>query len=207
MLSAIFEVLLYKHYKSKHNLISNRFKRRPNGRAPDRGFKDLLRRYFGGQRVLALPKDAVTQAQLGILEQDSLWESLRARIFRGSHVSKIDAAEHELAFSATHFKALFHLTCNYLARENTTPFSFLKASRLVYPSPRDFSSYKTNFLREIERLLVESFALPFIESTMNIDSYPPGIHSKHGLKFRVPPNFKFKISSRRNRPTLLCQYA
>jgi hypothetical protein len=142
-----------------------------------REFDALLKQHFGGLRVLALPNEAATQSQ--IPEMDDLWKSLRIRVIRGSQRIHDRRRKAQVAFSATHFKAFFHLATKHFSKTISIPFSFMKASRLANPVPQDFSTHINNFLTDIELPLVESFGIPFIASAMTLDSYPPGMHSKY----------------------------
>ena len=115
----------------------------PNGRPPHHDFDALLRQYFGGLRVLTLPNNAAVQEESEILKLENLWESLRARILQGSQRIQDRRRKAQVAFSATHFKAFFHLACTHFAGDIIAPFSFLKASRLANPIPRRMTQHKT----------------------------------------------------------------
>jgi hypothetical protein len=138
----------------------------------------LLRKQFGGLRVLALPNDVASQEQSQSLKLDASWKSLRTRILQGSQRVQDRRRKAQVAFSANHFKAFFHLSCAHFAEDIITPFSFVKASRMANPVPEDFSSHIGNFLRDIKGTLVESLAFPIIASAMTLDGYPPEMHSK-----------------------------
>ena len=149
-----------------------------NGRLADGRFDALLRQQFGGLRVLALP-DAMPTAedQSQLARPDGFW-ALRTRILQGSQRIQDRRRKAQVAFSATHFKAFFHLACEHFAKDIVTPFSFVKASRQANPVPLDFSSHIANFLADVKPPLIEPFAIPFIASAMTLDSCPPEMHSK-----------------------------
>jgi hypothetical protein len=146
-----------------------------NERLTDERFIVLLTQQFGGLRVLALPS-AKYQSQLQRL--DDSWESLRTRILQGSEHIQDRRRKAQVAFSANHFKAFFHLACEHFARDIVTPFSFVKASRLANPVPQDLPFHIANFLRDVKPPQIEPFAIPFVASAITLDSYPPEMHSK-----------------------------
>lgn len=146
-----------------------------NGRLSDERFNALLTQQFGGLRVLALPS---AEYQSQIQRPDDEWESLRTRILQGSQHIQDRRRKAQVAFSANHFKAFFHLACEHFARDIVTPFSFVKASRLANPVPQDLPFHIANFLRDVKPPQIEPFAIPFIASAITLNSYPPEMHSK-----------------------------
>jgi hypothetical protein len=149
-----------------------------SGRLTEARLIALLKQQFGGLRILALPDPA---SQSRSQELDGFWESLRARILRGSQNIQERRRKAKVAFSANHFQAFFHLACDHFAKDIVTPFSFIKASRLANPVPQDFSAHITNFLGNIKPAQVESFAIPFIASALTLDGYPPEMHGMKPL--------------------------
>jgi hypothetical protein len=156
------------------NLVHN-----SQGQFAEGRFNTLLKQQFGGLRVLTLPKFIGPEEQLQYQKQENAeWNLLKARILQGSQRIQDRRRKAQVAFSATHFKAFFHLACIQFAEDIVTPFSFVKASRLANPIPQNFSFHIASFLTGVKQVLLEPFAIPFISSAMTLDSCPPGMHSK-----------------------------
>jgi hypothetical protein len=140
-------------------------------------FNRLLESHFSGIKVLALPPHAEDQS----LDATNIWlreKALRTRLFQESQDMQARRRASSVAFSATHFEAFLHSAFVHFADDVMTPFSFVKASRIANPIPRDFPTHLSNFLRCIPRDL-SSFAPNIIASALTLDGYPPGMHSKY----------------------------
>lgn len=82
-------------------------------------------------------------------------------------------------FSATHFGALFEYACAHLAKTIEQPFSFIKASRTYNPVAPNLGEHLLTFLKHVRTPIeLTEFAVPIIASSVLLDSYPPGAHSK-----------------------------
>jgi hypothetical protein len=149
---------------------------KPSGKLTEARLIALLKQQFGGLRILALPN---VRSQSPSQKPDRIWESLWTRILRGSQNIQDRRCKVKVAFSANHFQAFFHLACDHFARDIVTPFSFIKASRLANPLPRDFSTHITNFLEHLKPAQIEPFANPLIASALTFDGYPPEMHGRN----------------------------
>lgn len=129
----------------------------------------LLSAQFGGIVVAALP---------ALDSSSRSWKSLRARILRYSHDLQIAKQASQVAFSAQHLKAFFHLACDHFCSNIVTPFNFVRASRAHNPVPVEFLSHATSFIKCINPVQVLNFAVPVIASALVLDSYPAGMHGK-----------------------------
>ena len=155
---------------------------RSNGQ-PDERLAAQLRNRFGGLHVLSLPRFApVGQTNL---QKSDVWDAIRERILQSSQRIQDRRREAQVAFSADHFKAFLHLSCQHFARDAALPFSFVEASRLSNPIPRDFSYHIAHFLDGIEVRLVQPFATPLVASAMVLDGYPPEMHRTYASSFKL----------------------
>jgi hypothetical protein len=154
----------------------NGMAQRSNGQ-PDKRLDAELRRRFGGLHVLSLPKFPPTGNQAD-LQKDGVWDAIRERILQSSQRIQGRRRKAQVAFSADHFKAFLHLSCQHFARDAVIPFSFMEASRLANPVPRDFPYHIASFLEGIKPHLVKPFATPLIASALTLDSFPPEMHRK-----------------------------
>jgi hypothetical protein len=127
-----------------------------------------IRRQFGDVKVLAVPTHSRSPS----------WNAIRSSIISSSNKIQRYRRENQLAFSADHLRAFFHLACAHFAKDIISPFSFIKASREPNPVPPALSSHLTYFLKKIKLSEVMDFAVPVIASALTLDSYPPGMHSK-----------------------------
>jgi hypothetical protein len=124
------------------------------------------------------PHTTAEDVEFHLRRLDQSWSSLRRRILQESQ----DVQEHrrkcQVAFSANHFKALFHSACTHFSVDILTPFSHIKASRLPNPVPEDLPFHIISFLKLIPRKLHMTFGVPVIASSLSLDSYPPEMHCK-----------------------------
>lgn len=160
--------------RQETDLINGSFRQRENGQLTDVEFDHLLRQQFGDMRVLALPSHP------GLLHEKSVQSQLKmlqTRLLQESQDMQNRRRAAKVAFSANHFKAFVHSACDHFATD-ITPFSFVEASRVPNPVPRDLSSHLISFLKHTSQKTLMSFAAPVIASALSLDSYPPDMHSK-----------------------------
>jgi hypothetical protein len=81
--------------------------------------------------------------------------------------------------SAYHFAAFFHYALSHVAATSVEPFNFITSSRIENPVPRNLRDHLVDFLHNIrtpQKLL--QFGIPFIASSLLLDSHPPDMHCK-----------------------------
>ncbi|TVY13661.1 Calcium-independent phospholipase A2-gamma [Lachnellula arida] len=130
----------------------------------------LLAAQFGGMRLVGFP---------GLEESHRSWKSIKARILRDSNEVQKYRQQAQVAFSALHFKAFFHMACDHFCSDITSPFSFVRASRFPNPIPENLQFHLLSFLKKVDRTQILNFAVPIIASALMFDSYPSGMHGFH----------------------------
>ncbi|PWW71917.1 hypothetical protein C7212DRAFT_348466 [Tuber magnatum] len=98
-------------------------------------------------------------------------------------------------FSFRHFAALFKSACDHFSTTITTPFSFIKASRLQVPVAPKLSQRIAEFLQKLNSSYPIDSAISVIASSILLDSNPPGMHSnQHALLvFLINPRDFFYV--------------
>jgi hypothetical protein len=81
----------------------------------------LLAAQFGGMRVVSLPP---------LHSSSRSWKSIKARILGDSYELQSRRKAAQVAFSALHFKAFFHLASDHFSLNLVSPFNFIRASRI-----------------------------------------------------------------------------
>ncbi|KAH0545344.1 hypothetical protein FGG08_000643 [Glutinoglossum americanum] len=160
--------------RQETDLRNGSFRQRVNGQLTDSEFDSLLGQQFSDMRVLALPLHP------GLLQEKSVRSQLgrlQARLLQESQDIQGHRRTAKVAFSANHFKAFVHSACDHFTTDILTPFSFVEASRVPNPVPRDLSSHLTIFLKHTPRKTLMSFTVPVIASALSLDSYPPDMHN------------------------------
>lgn len=83
------------------------------------------------------------------------------------------------AFSITHFKALINYALEQVAQNPDATLDLIKASRSDYPVSRELSEHISRFLKHVRSSEdMTNFAVPFIASSLILDSFPPGHHGR-----------------------------
>lgn len=106
------------------------------------------------------------------------WELLQSRVLADSEEVLCGRAMARAAFSVAHFEAFFYAACLHFAEDMDKPFSFIEASRLTNPVPKDISAHLRGFLEHAIRIKQGELAFRVVASALSIDSYPPDMHSK-----------------------------
>jgi hypothetical protein len=145
----------------------------------------LLQLKFGDMRILAYtshPVDAgsmtLKDVHFHLRRLDKSWVTLRNRLLQDSQDIQERRRQQQVAFSATHLRALFSSACDHFAEDIIAPFSFLQASRSANPVPSGLALYLSAFLKQTPQKLHMAFNVPIIASALSLDSFPPDMHCK-----------------------------
>ena len=139
-----------------------------NGRLKKAKLDELLQQQFGGMRVVAFPDLDSTSRE---------WRTVRTRILQDSKEIQERRKEARVAFSAQHFTSFFHMASNHFCNSVASPFSFIRASRILNPVPAEFPFHIARFMKRVDQRQILNFAVPMIASALMFDSYPSGMHS------------------------------
>jgi hypothetical protein len=163
-----FMLELGREAEKRHGILGGRNHRRLKKAELDQ----LLAAQFSGMRVVAFP---------AMNSPPRSWKALRLRILDDSSELHSRRQQAQIAFSANHFKAFFHLASDHFCSDMVSPFNFVRASRLHNPIPMELTSHLSTFIKQVDPLQVLNFAVPVIASALVFNSYPPGMHgmSKH----------------------------
>lgn len=119
----------------------------------------------------------------------SRYRRLKERLLDGCDQVRACRSDTSTLFSTTHFAALLHLACEHFCQGPTTAFDFIAASRKQNPVPNRLDEHISTFLSHSHPEDFDTFAAPTIGSSLFLDSYPPGCHSKsipdHGVHLIV----------------------
>lgn len=115
----------------------------------------------------------------GAVSDEARYRPLKERLMDASNQVRINRETTRYLFSVTHFRTLFNYACIETAETIKKPFNFISASRMYNPTAPDLEEHISTFLKYI-RMPTEltEFAVPMIASSILLDSYPPGAHSK-----------------------------
>jgi hypothetical protein len=141
-----------------------------NGRLKKARLDELLQQQFGGMRVVAFPSLDATSRD---------WRSVRARILQDSKEIQERRKEACVAFSAEHFKAFLNTASDHFSATVVSPFSFIRASRILNTVPDELAFHLTRFLKSVDERQMFNFAVPMIASVLMFDAYPPRMHGNH----------------------------
>lgn len=131
---------------------------------------NVLNQQFGGVRVVGLPNpESTTRA----------WRALRIRILKDSNELQSRRRDAQVAFSACHFKAFFHMASDHFCTDIVSPFSFIRASRIQNPVSAELSFHMARFLKQVNPAQIINFAVPMIASALMFDSYLSQMHGKN----------------------------
>lgn len=93
-------------------------------------------------------------------------------------------------FSITHFRALMQRSVERLIRDPSGTLDLIEAARCDYPVSEKLTQHISRFLRHIQTSEdFTNFAVPYIASSLILDSFPPGYHS------RLPPHLRVSLRS------------
>lgn len=164
--SKAFMQLLGREAEKKHVYLAGSAGSRP-GRVRKIEFEQLFRTHFGDMRVITHP---------GPRSSLRAWKTLKLRLYHESVEVQRRRRTAQIAFSALHMKAFFQLACVHFSTDITTPFNFIRASRVKNPPSTELQSHIAAFLGSVELSQISNFAIPVIASALVYDSYPPGMH-------------------------------
>ena len=121
----------------------------------------------------------------GTMSAKARHRHLKERLMSASDQVRTMRDEMRYLFSATHFGALFRYACTHFAETIERPFRPIKASKTYNPVARDLDEHLSTLLKHIRTpLALTEFAVPIIASSILLDNYPPGAHSK-SLSFPI----------------------
>ena len=127
--------------------------------------------YVSSIEVVALvPADRISS--------ESRYRRLKERLLDGCDQVRAHRDETSTLFSTAHFAAFLHLACEHFSRSPTTLLDFIKASRTQNPPSVHLAEHISTFLNRSHSEGPDSFAAKTIGSSLFLDSYPPGCHSK-----------------------------
>lgn len=140
-----------------------------NDSISDIEFEKLLNESFFEIRILPIPRHE-NQINPGQLSR------LKARIFQESRNAYDFRKTAQMNVSAKHFRGFIHYACRHFSQSLTTPFNFIRASRIPNPVP-DFGD---NIIAFHKLVPAEHFNIipSIIASALRLDSFPPGAHSE-----------------------------
>ena len=121
--------------------------------------------------------DVVAVFPKGAMSAEARWRRLRERLMERSDQVRKDREARCALYSATHLAAFLQGAGAHFARAPDVPFDFLQAARIHNPVAPDLAEHLSNFLKHItSSTQLTEFAVPFLASTLLLDSYPPGAH-------------------------------
>ena len=119
--------------------------------------------------------DVVAVVPKGTMSAKARWRRLRERLMERSDRVRRDRESRCALYSATHLAAFLQSAGAHFARAPDVPFDFLQAARVHNPVAPDWAEHLSNFLKHItSSAQLTEFAVPFLASTLLLDSYPPG---------------------------------
>ena len=132
--------------------------------------------------------DVVAVVPKGAMSAKARWRRLRERLMERSDRVRRDRESRCALYSATHLAAFLQSAGAHFARAPDVPFDFLQAARVHNPVAPDWAEHLSNFLKHItSSAQLTEFAVPFLASTLLLDSYPPGAPGAfHPLSLTAP---------------------